>query len=173
MRGCWNLRSYMRLTRGERQKIQEPKNQRTKEARGRRRCMNDLDINKSIWVSRRTMLRLAATSAVAGASGAAWAQEAKTARGELAPLNRFSRMVQEWFVDQVLAAEDKIKQRLAALKTKDDAEGYVRSVQQRVRESFGPEPERTPLNARVTGVVERDTYRIEKVIFESRPNFPV
>jgi dienelactone hydrolase len=49
----------------------------------------------------------------------------------------------------------------------------VRSVQERVRQSFGPEPERTPLNPRITGVVERDTYRIEKVIFESRPNFPV
>jgi dienelactone hydrolase/pimeloyl-ACP methyl ester carboxylesterase len=134
--------------------------------------MND-ELMRSIFLSRRSVLRWAVMSSVAGASGAAWAQEAKTARGELAPLNRFSRMVQEWFVDQVLAAEDKIKQRLAALKTKDDAEGYVRSVQQRVRESFGPEPERTPLNARVTGVVERDTYRIEKVIFESRPNFPI
>lgn len=131
------------------------------------------EIVPSIYVSRRTMLRLAATSAVAGASAAAWAQEAKTARGELAPLNRFSRMVQEWFVEQVRAAEEKIKQRLAALKTKDDAEAYVRSVQERVRQSFGPEPERTPLNARVTGVVERDTYKIEKIIFESRPNFPI
>src|SRR3954471_2338845 len=112
-------------------------------------------------------------SSVAGASPAAWAQEAKTARGELAPLNRFSRMVQEWFVDQVRAAEEKIKQRLAGLKTKEDAEAYVRSVQERVRQSFGPEPERTPLNPRVTGTVERDAYRIEKVIFESRPNFPV
>src|SRR4029079_5547788 len=80
------------------------------------RQMKTYEIEKSIYVSRRTMLRLAATSAVAGASRAAWAEEAKTARGELAPLNRFSRMVQEWFVDQVRAAEDKIKQRLAALK---------------------------------------------------------
>jgi len=99
-------------------------------------------------------------------------QEAKS-RGELTPLNRFSRMVQEWFVDQVCEAEGKIKERLAGLKTKEDAEKYVRSVQDRVRQSFGPEPERTPLNARVTGVVERDTYRIEKIIFESRPDFPV
>ena len=60
-----------------------------------------------------------------------------------------------------------------ALKTKADAEAYVRSVQERIRECFGPEPERTPLNASVTGIVERDAYRIEKVIFESRPNFPV
>jgi len=34
-----------------------------------------------------------------------------------------------------------------------------------------PLPPRGPLNARVTGVLEREGYRIEKVAFESRPNF--
>lgn len=34
-----------------------------------------------------------------------------------------------------------------------------------------PEPERTPLNARVTGVLQREGYRIEKIAFESRPGF--
>jgi dienelactone hydrolase len=98
---------------------------------------------------------------------------AGAARPELVPLNRFSRMVQEWFVGEVRAAEAKIKERLAALKTKAEAEAYVRSVQERIRECFGPSPEKTPLNARVSGVIERDAYRIEKIIFESRPNFPV
>ena len=32
-------------------------------------------------------------------------------------------------------------------------------------------PARTPLNARTVGVLERDNYRIEKVIFESQPRF--
>ena len=136
-------------------------------------------------ISRRTLLRWASGTA-AGAAGAILlpgtgpglssmlAQEAKgKASNSAAPLNRFSRMVQEWFVEQVRDAEANIKERLAGLKSKADAEAYVRSVQERVRLSFGPEPERTPLNARVTGVVERDTYRIEKVIFDSRPNFPV
>ncbi len=36
-----------------------------------------------------------------------------------------------------------------------------------------PLPPRTPLKARVTGVLQRRGYRIEKVVFESRPNFPV
>src|SRR5690349_3866286 len=109
-----------------------------------------VELTPSIHVSRRTLLRWSALAA----SGAAMpqlidlsmsplvAQESRPATGNLAPLNRFSRMVQEWFVDQVRAAEDKIKQRLAALKTKQDAEAYVRSVQERIRKSFGPEPER-------------------------------
>src|SRR5262245_9074038 len=131
-----------------------------------------------IHVSRRTLLRLAAGLA----GSAAWpalefrqlaAQQPKASGEPLAPLNRFSRMVQEWFVAEVRAAETKIKERLAALQTKAEAEAYVRSVQERIRECFGQEPERTPLNARVTGVVERDAYRIEKVVFESRPDFPV
>jgi dienelactone hydrolase len=36
-----------------------------------------------------------------------------------------------------------------------------------------PPPARTPLNARVMGVLERRGYRLEKIVFDSRPNFPV
>lgn len=91
----------------------------------------------------------------------------------LFPLNRFPRMVQEFFVDRVREIERKSLAAKAALKTKTDAEAYVKSVQAKIRQCFGPEPERTPLNAKVTGVVERDAYNIEKVIFESRPEFYV
>jgi dienelactone hydrolase len=142
-----------------------------------------IEVAPSIHISRRTLLRLATCSAAASAGSLllpSGMRQAALVLGQepprsdnLVPLNRFSRMVQEWFVEQVRGAEGKIKDRLAALKTKEDAEAYVRSVQERVRQSFGPEPERTPLNPRVAGVVERDTYRIEKIIFESRPSFPV
>jgi len=89
------------------------------------------------------------------------------------PLNRFPQMVQNYFVDRVEPILTASHQRILDLKTKEDAEAYVRSVQQRVKQSFGPMPEKTPLNAKVTGVVERDAYNIEKVIFESRPGFLV
>lgn len=46
-------------------------------------------------------------------------------------------------------------------------------VRRKLRECFGPFPERTPLNAHVTGTIERPHYRIETVLFESRPSFPV
>jgi dienelactone hydrolase len=36
-----------------------------------------------------------------------------------------------------------------------------------------PLPPRTPLNARITGILKRRGYRIEKLVYESRPNFPV
>ncbi|TWU12106.1 Acetyl xylan esterase (AXE1) [Symmachiella macrocystis] len=89
------------------------------------------------------------------------------------PLNRFPRMVHEWFVKQVRESGLRHIEQLNRLKTKADAEQYVRDTQARIRQSFGPEPERTPLNPRVTKTIDRDGYRIENVIFDSRPGFPV
>jgi len=91
----------------------------------------------------------------------------------LEPLNRFPRMMQDWLVTEVRAAETRGNNRRAELKTKADAEAYVKSVQQRIRDCFGAMPEKTPLNAKVTKTLEREGYRIENVIFESRPNFHV
>ncbi len=82
-------------------------------------------------------------------------------------------MVQEWLVARVREGEQRGNERRAALHTKEDALAYVASCRERIRKCFGPEPEKTPLDARVTGVVDRDVYRIEKVIFESRPNYLV
>jgi dienelactone hydrolase len=105
----------------------------------------------------------------------AFAAQAAPAAGAppLATLNRFPRMVQEFFVARENALHEQRLARLAALNTKADAEAYVRTVRGKIRESFGPFPEKTPLNARVTKVVERDAYKIENVLFESRPGFLV
>ena len=88
-------------------------------------------------------------------------------------LNRFPRMMQNWLVDEVRAAETRGNARRDALTTKADAEAYVKSVQERIRECFGPLPEKTPLNAKITKTHERDGYSIENIIFESRPDFMV
>jgi len=110
---------------------------------------------------------------VGGLGGGPLPAAEKPATAELAPLNRFPRMVQEYFVQQVRQAERTADEVRAALKTKADAEKYVETVRRKIRESFGPLPEKTPLNPRVTGVIDRDVYTIEKVIFESRPGFLV
>ncbi len=89
----------------------------------------------------------------------------------LTPLNRFPRMVQEYFVERVRAAERAGHEARSRLKTRADAEAYVADVRRRIRRCFEPFPERTPLNPRVTGIVEREAYKIERVIFESRPRF--
>jgi dienelactone hydrolase len=90
-----------------------------------------------------------------------------------APLNRFPRMVQEYFVGRVRAAEESGAAVRAKLRTKDDAEAYVELVRRKIQLCFAPFPEKTPLAPRITGNLDRDLYRIEKVIFESRPEFLV
>jgi dienelactone hydrolase len=97
--------------------------------------------------------------------------QSKKAAPALSPLNRFPRMVQEWYVERVRAAESIGAAARAKIKTVDDAVAYIRSVREKIARCFGPFPEKTPLNAKVTGTIDRDAYTIEKVIFESRPQF--
>ncbi|HBE71132.1 MAG TPA: hypothetical protein DDW52_23550, partial [Planctomycetaceae bacterium] len=87
--------------------------------------------------------------------------------------NRFPTTMQNFIEAEVAAAHRRSVRAKADLKTKADAEQYVTHVQEQIAKCFGPKPERTPLNARVTGKLDRVTYTVEKIIFESRPNFPV
>ena len=136
--------------------------------------------NIPVGASRRTwfkQLGLVTAGATLGgtlhAPAAAAATAEKKSADALVPLNRFPRMVQEYFVARVREVEALGQQRRAALRSKRDALAYVRAVRENIQHCFGPWPEKTPLNARITGSVERDAYAIEKIIFESRPGFPV
>lgn len=91
----------------------------------------------------------------------------------LEPLNRFPRMVHEYFVGLVRHVEQTGNERRSMLRTRQDAEVYVNEVREKIKQCFDPLPEKTPLNARITGIIERDTYTIEKLIYDSRPEFPV
>ncbi|MFO1022690.1 MAG: hypothetical protein U0903_18635 [Planctomycetales bacterium] len=88
-------------------------------------------------------------------------------------LNRLPRTVHEYFVRRVREADEKNLAARRALKTKVDAERHVQDIRKKVAACFGPLPEKTPLNPKITGTVQREGYRIEKVIFESRPSFLV
>ncbi|MDX1965765.1 MAG: acetylxylan esterase [Planctomycetaceae bacterium] len=119
-------------------------------------------------LSRRDILK----SSTAAALGSLWAQRVFAQEPlALPPLNRFGRMVHEFYDDQIRPLMQARAERIAALQTKSDAEGYVQTVRDKIRQSFGPFPEKTPLKPRVSGIVERDVYTIEKVTFESRPEF--
>ena len=82
----------------------------------------------------------------------AWSAEA--AASPAGGANRFPRMVHEAFVAQVREVMRRRSERLRKLSTRAEAEKYVTEVQAKIQSSFGPWPEKTPLNARVTGVVD-------------------
>ena len=92
----------------------------------------------------------------------------------LAPFNRFPRMVHEYYVDQVRRVERRNVARKLALDSREEAEAYVAGVRERIARAFAPMPKKkTPLRAQVTGVLDRHTYTVEKIVFESRPKFYV
>src|SRR6476659_6535618 len=71
---------------------------------------------------------------------------------------------------QMLSQRQRQIERLATIEDVSRRRAYLR---QRMLNDLGGFPERTPLNARVVGVLQRPTYKIEKVIFESQPHFYV
>jgi cephalosporin-C deacetylase-like acetyl esterase len=132
-----------------------------------------MQLPSQIISRRRALLSMGVQAAVLPAFSWLNIPAASAADDDYEPLNRFPRMVHEFFVRQVRESGERHLQKLNRLKSKADAENYVRDARARIRQAFGGEPERTPLNSRVTGTVERDSYRIENVIFDSRPGFPV
>lgn len=60
---------------------------------------------------------------------------------------------------------------VGALRSVSDVEARKAYIRERFLATLGELPERTPLNARVVGTIERPDYRIEKIIFQSQPGF--
>lgn len=68
--------------------------------------------------------------------------------------------------------EERSASRLA-MKSQGEVEAAAKSARAWFREALGPWPEKTPLNAQVTGTVEGAGVRVEKILFESRPGHHV
>ena len=81
------------------------------------------------------------------------------------------QLLYAYFQQQVHAALDQRLERYEQIKTPDDVAAYQNELKSFFIEQLGGFPERTPLNARTVATLDRDGYRIEKVIFESRPGF--
>lgn len=82
-------------------------------------------------------------------------------------------MVHEYYVQRLLQIRQERQQALAVVRTRSAAQKFVVDTRRKIRRCFGPFPLRTPLNPRITGSIEHDSYRIDKLIFESRPGYLV
>ena len=62
---------------------------------------------------------------------------------------------------------------IGQLKTKQDWQTRQSFVKEKLEHLIGPFPEKTALNPRITGVLQKDGYRVEKLVYESMPGFYV
>ena len=71
----------------------------------------------------------------------------------------------------LISEAERYLSRRPVLKTESDVKARAAEVRKQILKNIGGLPERTPLNARTVGVIDRGAYRIEKIIFESQPRF--
>lgn len=73
----------------------------------------------------------------------------------------------------VKTAYEKRNRSIAAATTKDGVRQRQRWAVETFWEVAGKPPERTPLNIRTTGAFDRPLYRVEKLLYESRPGIVI
>ena len=80
------------------------------------------------------------------------------------------RMMWDFMTGYIRLLDQKRRERFDAIETPEDLDALRSKVRSRLKEMWGPFPkEKTPLNPQRLGVIEREGYRIEKIIYESRP----
>ena len=76
-----------------------------------------------------------------------------------------------YYASQAFKLMNERKADIATITTKAEWEKRQKKIKKLLSELIGEFPEKTPLNAKILGVSKKDGYRIEKVVFESRPKF--
>ena len=79
------------------------------------------------------------------------------------------RCVRDSLFNEVVRLDRAADAAWAACDTQEKLAARQREVREKTIAALGGFPEKTPLNARVTGKVKKDGYVIEKILFESRP----
>jgi cephalosporin-C deacetylase-like acetyl esterase len=85
----------------------------------------------------------------------------------------YSRDLERYLVRLSNDARERRKRVINAISTRQEVLDRQKMVVAEVWKMLGGPLDRTPINARVTGTVQRPGYRIEKVTFESRPRLYV
>jgi cephalosporin-C deacetylase-like acetyl esterase len=132
--------------------------------------------------TRREFLEIAGTIVAAAANGCSRPATPTTrltgARGvelgvENGTLPDYSHDLERYLVRLAGDARARRKQVIEAISTPQGIRDRQQTVIEQVWKILGGPLERTPLNPKVTGTVDRSGYRIEKLMFESRPRLYV
>jgi dienelactone hydrolase len=79
------------------------------------------------------------------------------------------RMLPDYLNVEAFRYLDKRDSVIALLRTKNDWNARKGFAREAMLKAIGGLPEKTPLNAKITGTVKKDGFRIEKILFESMP----
>ena len=83
------------------------------------------------------------------------------------------RMLRAHLLAEAQKAFDARRAAVFALKTPKDVKKRQKELRVKFIEALGGFPDKTPLKARVVGTDKRDGYRVERVVYESRPEHHV
>ena len=83
--------------------------------------------------------------------------------------NGYQHTVHDYYLEWLRSRSFFRNLELEGVRKKTDALRYQQKVREATSRAFSPRPRKTPLNPRITGVIQRQDYRIEKILFESRP----
>ncbi len=92
---------------------------------------------------------------------------------DVAALPDYSHDLERYLIRLSDEARQRRKQVINAISTEQQVLDRQRLVVAELWKMLGGPPDRNPLNPRVTGILERPGYRIEKLTFESRPRLYV
>jgi cephalosporin-C deacetylase-like acetyl esterase len=134
--------------------------------------------------TRRKFLETGAALAAAvrfGSPAAAFGQSGRSSQGApgvelnvgIGALPDYSRDLERYLVRLSNEARERRKNIVDAIATPQQVIERQKSIVAELWKMLGGPLDRTPLNPRVTGTIDRPGYRIEKVVFESRPRLYV
>jgi len=78
-----------------------------------------------------------------------------------------------YLMDQAFSMLDKRDAKIIKIKTLHEWQDRQKFIRKTLIKVLSPFPEKTPLNAKITGIVRKDNFRVENIIFESMPGFYV
>lgn len=131
-------------------------------------------------VTRRKFLAGNAAAVATSAFGLHLPALGEATQNSLVPEDQLPRSHREFWNDwpnymtqQMNQARQSRRALLAQIQSKEQIADRTETVRSQLWKILGGRPEETPLNARITGAIERNGYRIEKLIFESMPKIYV
>src|SRR5262249_10094685 len=83
------------------------------------------------------------------------------------------RMLYDFELAEAQKLFDARRETIAAIKSPADIQARQRDLRKKFNDSICGFPEKTPLDPKVVGTLKGDGFRVDKVIYESRPNHHV